>query len=80
MKKMNLDKKHMMDAFNKADKSGDGSLDSHEFIQFLKVIDIELSKDDLETILLEVDDSHDESVSFSEFYNWYTRKSEDSHV
>ena len=80
MKKMNLDKKHMMDAFNKADKSGDGSLASHEFIQFLKVIDIELSKDDLETILLEVDDSHDESVSFSEFYNWYTRKSEDFHV
>ena len=80
MKKMEMDKNHMKNAFNRADKSGDGSLDSHEFIKFLHDIDIELGKDDLETILLEVDDSHDESVSFTEFYNWYIRKSEDLHV
>jgi len=80
MKKMEMDRKHMKDVFNKADKSKDGSLDSHEFIKFLHDIDIELGKNDLETILLEVDESHDESVSFKEFYDWYTRKSEDLHV
>lgn len=80
MKSHEVNKKVMMAAFDKADKSHDGSLESDEFIQFLKVIDINLNKDDLETILLEVDESHDEKVSFEEFYTWYTRKSEHDHV
>ena len=80
MREKNLKKAEMMAAFNKADNSGDGSLDSHEFIEFLHTIDIQLNKDDVEAILLEVDDSHDEEVSFEEFYNWYTKKSEDWHV
>merc|ERR1719498_1784432 len=75
MKAHEINRNAMVKAFDKADKSHDGSLQSDEFIQFLKTIDINLNKDDLETILLEVDESHDESVSFNEFYKWYTRRS-----
>ena len=80
MKAHEINRKTMIRAFDAADKSHDGSLQSDEFIQFLKTIDINLNKDDLETILLEVDESHDESVSFDEFYRWYTRRSEHDFV
>lgn len=80
MRDMHITHKAMKDAFNKADSSGDGNLDSHEFVKFLHNIDIHLTVDDLETVLLEVDSSHDEQVSFEEFLIWYDRHDESQHV
>ena len=80
LKDMHIKRSHMMAEFNKADTSKNGSLSSNEFLRFLRSIDLSLSLDDLDTILLEVDESHDEEVSFDEFLKWYDKRDEDSHV
>ena len=80
LKKMDIKKSQLLKAFNKFDKSGDGKLDTEEFLKFLHEIDLNLNSDDLEIALLEIDESHDEEITFDEFLKWYERKDEEFHV
>jgi EF-hand domain pair len=80
LKAKNLKRDTLMQAFNKADVSKDGQLSSSEFLVFLRTIDMELTSDSMEAILLEVDSSHDEVVDVNEFLEWYSNNDEENHV
>ena len=63
-------------AFNAADKNGNGKLDTSEFITFLHSVNIQLTNDDLEAALQELDENHDMEINWKEFITWYERKEE----
>lgn len=80
LKHAHLKREVLAQAFNSSDENKNGQLSSLEFFTFLKKIDMQLSYDSLGAILLEVDASHNEEVSFEEFMLWYERKDEEFHV
>ena len=47
-----------------------------EFVKFLRNVGMELSHDDLETALLELDENCDGEIGWTEFVNWHERKEE----
>jgi len=74
LKKKRFDYNTLSKLFNKSDKNYDGTLSTHEFVLFLKKLNIELSHDDLETALLELDENCDGEIGWKEFVAWHERK------
>jgi hypothetical protein len=63
--------------FNAADTMMKGKLDTHQFVGLMHSIskdDKEVSYEDIQTALLELDENHDGEISWDEFIAWYERK------
>ena len=71
IKTANIPEEILKGAFNKADTSKNGQLDNDEFCCFLNNLEVYLDKNDLDTILIELDVSGDGEISWSEFVRWY---------
>jgi len=67
-----MDKSKLRTFFNVADANKNGNLDTKELASLMKAIGEEMDLNELETALLELDSNHDGSVSWEEFYNWYS--------
>lgn len=63
-------------SFNVSDTNRNGTLSTAEFVKFLRNVGMELSHDDLETALLELDENCDGEIGWTEFVNWHERKEE----
>lgn len=62
LKEKGLKEEQLRMFFRSADRNMDGRLDSNEFIVFLHTLELALTHDELENILLEVDENHKEEV------------------
>ena len=74
IKEENIRASVLKHAFNTADSSKNGQLTINEFRTFLKDVGIELSADELEIALQELDKSRNFEISWKEFIEWYCSK------
>ena len=76
LKGKRFDYEKLSKAFDISDKSRSGTLSTSEFVVFLRTLGMELSHDDLETALLELDANCDGQIGWKEFVDWHERREE----
>ena len=77
IKFLDIDYADLSKKFNEADTMMKGKLDTHEFVAFMHSIkkdSEDLSYDDIQNALQELDENHDGEISWDEFIAWYEVK------
>lgn len=59
------------DHFDFFDKDGSGQIDIDEFVQLLKILAPEASKENAERGFATIDSNHNEQIDFDEFLEWW---------
>jgi len=62
----------LREAFEAADGNGDGHIDKHEFIAFVRDFSPDIRTEVLEIGFDETDTNHDGVISFEEFVGWWS--------
>merc|ERR1711865_701188 len=71
LKKKFADASGLRKAFYAADKNGNGKLDSTEFMDLCKSLDLQLTHSELEAAMVTLDANWDGGVDYEEFKFWY---------
>lgn len=61
--------------FDRIDEDGGGTIDAHEVEDLAKLIDVEISQEELGQAIIEMDEDRTGSVNFEEFIHWWDSSS-----